>query len=166
MELVLPGAYYYIQMQDGRMEVHGTVQQLQQDGLLEDLEVSLINVESTPISLQEEEYDHGLDEILGSKAVSDQNPSETQVAGPDLAWIKTQREHDKHRKRPRKLIEEEARQIGGVQWTIYETYLRASYESCAHSLEIILINPPEVIIHGVSSSFSSVSLSCLAFLKR
>jgi hypothetical protein len=32
----------------------------------------------------------------------------------------------KEGKRPRKLIQEEARQVGGVRWIIYDTYLKAS----------------------------------------
>ena len=123
MELVLPGAYYYIQMQDGRMEVQGTVQQLRQQGILEDLEVNLISTEPTLWSLHEEDEDLTLEDKLDN---ADHKSAELEAPGPDRAWIEAQQARDPHRKKPRKLIEEEARQIGGVQWTIYETYLRAS----------------------------------------
>lgn len=124
MELVLPGAHYYIQMQDGRIEVQGTVQELQEQGILEDLEVELIIEPPGVSSLEEEEDVFNSGEKLNEVPALDVKP--TTPLGPDRAWIAAQQESDKHRKKPRKLVEEEARQTGGVQWIIYETYLRAS----------------------------------------
>ncbi|KIM25383.1 hypothetical protein M408DRAFT_210000 [Serendipita vermifera MAFF 305830] len=126
VELVLPGAYYYIQMQDGRMEVQGTVQELQEEGLLEDLEVNLVDVKPGLSSLEDDEEGHALDEKLNDPAGWHKSPDKVPTPGPDRAWIQSQQAREKHRKKPRKMIEEEARQIGGVQWSIYETYLRAS----------------------------------------
>ena len=123
MELVLPGAYYYIQMQDGHIEVQGTVQELRQQGILEDLEVELVS-EKPGLSLNDDDDGSNPDEKLDKPGVPETVPAVS--IGPDRAWIQAQQDGDKHRKKPRKLIEEEARQTGSVRWVIYKTYLRAS----------------------------------------
>jgi carbamoylphosphate synthase large subunit len=111
-------------MQDGRIEVQGTVKELQEQGILEDLEVELISNKPGLSSLDDSDDGFNFDEALADAKVSDAVP--TTPIGPDRAWIKAQQDGDKHRRKPRKLVEEEARQTGGVQWPIYETYLRAS----------------------------------------
>jgi hypothetical protein len=110
-------------MQDGRIEVQGTVQELREQGILENLEIELI-VDTPGVSSLEEENGFNSDENLDEAQALDVQA--TPSLGPDRAWIKAQQEGDTHRKKPRKLVEEEARQTGGVQWIIYETYLRAS----------------------------------------
>jgi hypothetical protein len=123
VELVLPGAHYYVQMQDGRIEVQGTVQELREQGILENLEIELI-IDRPGASTLEDDDGFNSEEKLDDVQTSD--VKSTPPLGRDRAWIKAQQEGDKHRKKPRKLVEEEARQTGGVQWIIYETYLRAS----------------------------------------
>jgi hypothetical protein len=111
-------------MQDGRIEVQGTVQELQEQGILEVLGVELIIDEPGVSSFEEADDGFNSDEKLHEVQTLEVKP--TTPLGPDRAWIKAQQEGDQHRKKPRKLVEEEARQTGGVQWIIYETYLRAS----------------------------------------
>ncbi|KAG8838602.1 hypothetical protein FRC18_003860 [Serendipita sp. 400] len=113
VELVLPAAYYYVQMQDGRIEVQGTVSELRREGVLDDLQVELVQDQSTGLPMDDEEAEIG----AGTQKA---------VVLADCSWIASQQEADKTRKKPRKLIEEESRRSGGVQWMVYDTYLRAS----------------------------------------
>lgn len=103
VELVLPGAYYYVQMQDGRIHVQGTVHELRQKGILEGLRPELI--------AEEPEDDMDVDQE------TDEDTNKVEAHGASR----------KEGKRPRKLVQEEARQVGGVRWIIYDTYLKASY---------------------------------------
>lgn len=105
VELVLPGAYYYVEMHEGRVHLQGIVHELRQRGILEDWQPELI---------AEEPEDEGTEDDI--------DRSTSQVA-TDVAATKTLR---KNPKQPRRLVEDEAREIGGVKWIIYDTYLRAS----------------------------------------
>lgn len=104
MELVLPGAYYYVQMQDGRIYRQGKVHELRQKGILEEFRPELIaeEPEEDTDTAKENEVDEDAGKIIASA-----------IPGKDG-------------KRPRKLVQEETRQTGSVQKIIYETYIKAT----------------------------------------
>jgi len=89
-------------MLDGRVDTQGTVKDLRSQGVLDN-----ITQDST---LQAESKE---------KAVESAIPADTEVDDGtkpiDIA------------KKPRKLVKDEHRESGGVKWTIYKTYLKASY---------------------------------------
>jgi ABC-type multidrug transport system fused ATPase/permease subunit len=99
VELVLPGAYYLVRMLDGRIDTQGTVEDLRTQGILES-----ITQDST---VQTHETQASTSEIPDE---STEDPDKANAAA----------------KKPRKLIKDEHREKGGVKWSIYRTYLKAS----------------------------------------
>jgi hypothetical protein len=97
VELVLPGAYYLVRMLDGRIDVQGTTEELRRQGTLDAI-------------TKESSLEH---QLQGDQTPSDK-PSGAQ--GTDLPVDK----------RPRQLVEDEARETGSVKWRIYQTYMKAS----------------------------------------
>ena len=102
-------------MLDGRIDVQGPVAELQAGGVLDDLDVQLISHADKNSNDPDEEEDP-----------AQESEDDKRVVIRDDEWIRAQQNAEKTRKRPRKLIEEETRRLGNVQWSIYETYLRAS----------------------------------------
>jgi hypothetical protein len=102
VELVLPGADYLVRMLDGRIDTQGTIKDLRAQGVLESIvqNEAVQIVSSAPDSKVPD--DSKIDEDTTSKSAEDI-------------------------KKPRKLIEDEHREVGGVKWSIYKTYLQASY---------------------------------------
>lgn len=86
-------------MLDGRIDSQGTIKDLQAQGVLEDIKQdAAVEVQKEEIVLAE---DIPIPEIDEDKAVKDV-------------------------KKPRKLIKDEHREVGGVKWSIYQSYLKAS----------------------------------------
>ena len=85
-------------MLDGRIDTQGTVKELQAQGVLEGIE-----------------HDAAVEthkKILVAETTSvdvEESPDTTEVS-----------------KKPRKLVKDEHREIGAVNWSIYKSYLRAS----------------------------------------
>jgi hypothetical protein len=109
-------------MQDGHIDFQGTVQNLQEEGLLEDFTVELISEDSSPPSFDDD--DDNMTESVNSEPRNASQPDV--IPGPDLKWIAEQQEKEKDRRKPKHLIEAESREIGSVKWHIYDTYLKAS----------------------------------------
>ena len=103
VELVLPGAYYIVRMLDGRIDVQGTVKELRESGALSDIEIEAVVEERKAEEEQQE------------KAVEKDPAVEGEIA-----------EGAEAKKKPRKLIKDEEREVGSVKWKIYKTYLKAS----------------------------------------
>jgi hypothetical protein len=104
VDLVLPGAHYLVRMLDGRIDtqVEGSVADLKAQGVLEGIEHSaMIDVHKGELSDFE------------SKVLE-----ETLVNGTTIP-------EDKNKK-PRKLVDDEHRETGGVKWSVYKSYLKAS----------------------------------------
>jgi hypothetical protein len=106
VELVLPGAYYLVRMLDGRIDTQGTIETLRDQGVLDIIE------QDAAIQVYQEN-------ILASKT-----PTDIEVTDED-------NKQTDESKKPRKLISEEHREIGGVKWSIFKTYLQASYVDTA-----------------------------------
>ncbi|KAF9219839.1 P-loop containing nucleoside triphosphate hydrolase protein [Gyrodon lividus] len=103
VELVLPGAHYLVRMLDGRIDAQGTVTDLRAQGILDYI-------------TQDAEAD-----------VKQQEPvsvSEAPLEEPDTEKL-AQTTGD-HTKKPRKLVKDEHRESGGVKWSVYNSYLKAS----------------------------------------
>lgn len=102
VELVLPGAYYLVRMLDGRIDTQGTVKELRARGVLQGIE-----------------HDAAVD------AHKDE-----QIAAESEAIEEAEAEDGKkpqdETKKPRKLVKDEHRETGGVKWSIYNSYLKAS----------------------------------------
>jgi hypothetical protein len=89
-------------MLDGRIDTQGTIKDLRAQGLLESItQDETVQIEESSASISKVHVDSKSDE-----------------ASPESA---------KDIKAPRKLIEDEHRAVGGVKWSIYKTYLKASY---------------------------------------
>ncbi|TFK26992.1 hypothetical protein FA15DRAFT_614912 [Coprinopsis marcescibilis] len=108
VELVLPGAHYLVRMLDGRIDTQGSVQDLRARGLIDDIthtaSVDAHRDESALEDLRIEEADM-LNNSVGTEPT-------TPIAN--------------EAKKPRKLIKDEHRETGGVKWSIYKSYLKAS----------------------------------------
>ncbi|KAF9258418.1 hypothetical protein L218DRAFT_964491 [Marasmius fiardii PR-910] len=100
VDLVLPGAHYFVHMLDGRIDIQGTVEELRDRGLLEGI---------APGAVFEAHRD-----ALAVAATEEET-------GKDTADI-----FEETKKPARKLIETEARAAGRVKWKIYKKYLEAS----------------------------------------
>ncbi|KAJ7045901.1 hypothetical protein C8F04DRAFT_452844 [Mycena alexandri] len=97
VELVLPGAYFVVRVLDGRIDTQGTVQELRAQGVLDEI------THEAAVEVKKEE-------ILTVDAVDPETLIELTEA----------------KKTPRKLVEDEHREIGSVKWSVYQAYLSAS----------------------------------------
>ncbi|CAG8610854.1 10072_t:CDS:10, partial [Acaulospora colombiana] len=107
VELVLPAAHYFVQMQDGRIDFQGTVQDLQEQGILEDVTVELVSEDLNPPPFDD---DDDMTESVESEPRKTKQPEA--IPGPDLKWIAEQQEKEKNRKKPKHLIAAESRETG------------------------------------------------------
>lgn len=87
-------------MLDGRIDTQGTVKDLRAQGVLE-----YITQDAEADTRQE-------GPVAASEAPVDDAPMEPAKDGS---------------KKPRKLIKDEHRESGGVKWSVYNAYLKASY---------------------------------------
>ncbi|KAJ7892528.1 multidrug resistance-associated ABC transporter [Mycena olivaceomarginata] len=97
VDLVLSGAHYLVRMLDGRIDTQGTVEDLRAQGLLDDI---------THDAATDAKAEEPVAAIGGSSADLDDAEAKP--------------------KKPRKLVKDEHRAIGGVKWAIYRSYLQAS----------------------------------------
>lgn len=88
-------------MLDGRIDTQGAVKELRAQGVLEGIE-------------QDAAVDAHKEEIAQAEAVAVEEATGDTANTPDTT------------KKPRKLIKEEHRETGGVKWSIYKSYLKAS----------------------------------------
>ncbi|PVF92969.1 hypothetical protein CPB86DRAFT_743436 [Serendipita vermifera] len=103
VDLVLPSAQYFVRMLDGRIDTQGTIAELRSRGVLEAL-VHEAQAEEVPEIVTAEELAAVVEEDKG-------NSNDETDAKP---------------KKPKKLVEDEARATGGVKWKVYKTYLKAT----------------------------------------
>ncbi|KAJ6577612.1 multidrug resistance-associated ABC transporter [Mycena capillaripes] len=99
VDLVLPGAHYLVRMLDGRIDTQGTVEDLRAQGLLDDIT-----------------HDATADAKAEEPVAAIENDS-ADLEDPDTAKMPS---------KPRKLVKDEHRAVGGVKWAIYNSYLKAS----------------------------------------
>ena len=115
VELVLPGTFYLIRMLDGRIDTQGTVKDLRARGVLDEIaQDSAADVKSSePVAASEEPIE----------AIADESPQSHQGehGHEGVSTEQTQR------KQPRKLVKDEHRERGGVKFSIYKSYMKASY---------------------------------------
>jgi hypothetical protein len=104
VELVLPGTYYLVRMLDGRIDTQGTVKNLRAQGILDNIA-----------------YDESL-QVKNENQITVSDPPVGLTADVDGALKPTE-----DIKKPRKLVKDEAREHGAVKWSIYNTYLEASF---------------------------------------
>ena len=92
-------------MLDGRIDIHGTLVDLRAQGVLDEI----AQAEEVKSHEDEQRVSAGSPsaEEIAAEVVEDPNPA-TEI------------------KNPRKLIKDEERLEGGVIWSIYNTYLKAS----------------------------------------
>ncbi|THH14161.1 hypothetical protein EW146_g6141 [Bondarzewia mesenterica] len=108
VELVLPGTHYLVRMLDGRIDTQGTVSDLRAQGVLDDI------AQESEVQAHEEE------QVLFK---SEPTPEEEAV---EAAGEEEEAKPATETKKPRRLVKDEQRQSGGVKWSIYKTYLKAS----------------------------------------
>jgi hypothetical protein len=110
---VLPGAQYLLRMLDGRIDTHGSIAELRGAGVLDDI----VHVEAAEAAQE-------VTAVVGEAEAAAEVAAEGK-AGVAVAEAKNVAK-DASGKKPRKLIEDEKREEGGVKWGIYKTYLQAS----------------------------------------
>ncbi|KAJ7186191.1 hypothetical protein C8R46DRAFT_1343242 [Mycena filopes] len=98
VDLVLSGAHYLVRMLDGRIDTQGTVQDLRAQGVLDHITHDA-KAEEPPAAVEDAIAD--LD--------SDDDPEAVKKAN-----------------KPRTLVKDEHRAVGGVKWVIYKSYLKVS----------------------------------------
>lgn len=103
VDLVLPGAFYLVRMLDGRIDIQDTIANLKVQGLLEGIELD------AAVDAYEEEL------------VDPRNTVADEVIDDDAQKVVEKT------KKPRKLVKDEYREVGGVKWSVYKSYLKASY---------------------------------------
>ncbi|KAF9555963.1 multidrug resistance-associated ABC transporter [Agrocybe pediades] len=115
VDLVLPGAHYLVRMLDGRIDTQGTVADLRAKGVLEGIE------HDAAVETHKEE-------MIKAEETAVEEATEDPENAPDAT------------KKPRKLVKEEHRETGGVKWSIYKSYLKASsYWTWGFLLFIVVI---------------------------
>src|ERR1700749_896239 len=98
-------------MLDGRIDTHGTVKELRAQGVLEEIahdEQAQVGDEPKVIRAED----------LAEAAAKRKDNGGAAAADPGA--------DNKPTKKPKKLVEEEARATGNVKWPIYKVYLKAS----------------------------------------
>lgn len=111
IELVLPAAHYLVRLgPDGRIDKQGSIEDLRAQGVLE----VIAKVSEVEGEVVEEPLKPGQ---VADAAIGDTNPTGL------ISKVTTVKSH----KIRHKLVKEEARATGRVGWTIYKTYLEASY---------------------------------------
>ncbi|KAI0048024.1 multidrug resistance-associated ABC transporter [Auriscalpium vulgare] len=103
VELVLPSSHYLVRMLDGRIDTQGTVAELRERGILDEIthEAEAEATEEKP--------------AVTAEQVGEQQGDEEESAKPAA-----------QAKAPRKLVKDEKRETGRVKWSIYNDYLEAS----------------------------------------
>ena len=96
-------------MLDGRIDTQGTVKDLRDQGILDDI----AQVEEIEAHKEEQAVEVKKEEEDPNAEIDVEASEETPAAAKD-------------KKKPRKLVEEEHRETGSVKWNIYKTYLKAS----------------------------------------
>ncbi|KAG6830506.1 hypothetical protein H0H92_000347 [Tricholoma furcatifolium] len=122
VELVVPAAGYLIRMLDGRIDTQGSVQDLRARGILEELEKD----EAVAVKMQEVKEQ----EAVGGSPDQDDG---------DSAGENDDRKPKDKTKKPRKLVKDEHREVGGVKWAIYQSYLKASSYSIWVFLALLVL---------------------------
>ncbi|KAG6908490.1 hypothetical protein DXG01_004424 [Tephrocybe rancida] len=107
VDLVLPAAHYFVRMLDGRIDTQGTIMDLRARGVLEDL------AHDSAVTAAEAK--------VRQEALVPTSSNSEHADGDEEEAKKAQA-----RKKPRKLVKDEHREIGGVKWAIYKSYLKAS----------------------------------------
>ncbi|KAJ7270116.1 multidrug resistance-associated ABC transporter [Mycena haematopus] len=113
VQLVLPGAYYLVRMLDGRIDTQGSVKELRAQGILDDI------AEDAAVEVKKEEL-----------AVAKEVASDLEVEADPKDVVE---------KKPRKLVKDEHREVGGVKWKIYKSYLKASSYSIWCFLAFVVV---------------------------
>ena len=103
VNLVLPGTDYLVKMHDGQIQHQGSIVDLRNKNILE----SIVSLAHEGEAGREEEVFH--------------RESEVSEVGETIHLLPGRND-----KTPRKLIEDEKREVGSVKWSIYKTYLKAS----------------------------------------
>jgi len=101
-------------MLDGRIDTQGAITELRAQGVLDDIS-------------QTEEVQVHEDEEAAAESPASEETAAGVVESPGSA---------RESKKPRKLIKDEVRQEGGVQWNIYNTYLKAS---CVSPVAVLVV---------------------------
>ncbi|TDL21671.1 multidrug resistance-associated ABC transporter [Rickenella mellea] len=104
VDVVMPATHYLVRMLDGRIDTQGTVKELRERGVLEEI------TQDSALEVQEK--------VKKSKGDDQEkiNEGEDNVTKPPEGQTK----------KPRKLVKDEEREAGHVKWPIYKTYLNAS----------------------------------------
>lgn len=116
VELVLPGTYYLVRMLDGRIDAKGTVKDLRTQGILDHI------AQDSTAEVKEEEPVMATE--ISIEAQEDNTEADASV---------------EPKKKPRKLIKDEHREAGGVKWSIYNAYLKASSYRTWFMLGILIV---------------------------
>ncbi|KAJ7222262.1 hypothetical protein GGX14DRAFT_694507 [Mycena pura] len=119
VELVLPGAHYLVRMLDGRIDTQGTVKELRAQGVLDDI------THDAAVEVKKE---------AAAVAAVEPAPADADAAPVDV-------KDGEQSKSPRKLVKDEHREVGGVKWKIYKSYLKASSYSiwCFLAFVVVLL---------------------------
>ena len=126
-------------MLDGRIDTQGTVANLRSQGILE---------------------------IVGYDAISEskkQENIETEVVEAEKDVLNEPNTVQKTKK-VRKLILDEHRETGGVKWSIYKSYLKASYVSCRRGISTSSHQSVDHI--GFGAYWHALSLSISSWVSR
>ncbi|EJU04810.1 hypothetical protein DACRYDRAFT_114129 [Dacryopinax primogenitus] len=110
VDLVLPAAHYLVRMLDGRIDTQGQTKELREKGILSQIvveEAAQAKEEDKKVEAAEHK-DPESEAVEGSKAPNGTAQAPTQT------------------KKARRLVEEEAKAEGSVEWRIYRSYLLAS----------------------------------------
>ncbi|KAJ7846310.1 multidrug resistance-associated ABC transporter [Mycena leptocephala] len=99
VDLVLSGTHYLVRMLEGRIDMQGTVEDLSAQGVLD---------------------------VITHDAAADAKAEEPIAAIENDSVDLDDPEAPKKPNKPRKLVTDEHRAVGGVKWTIYNSYLKAS----------------------------------------
>ncbi|EIW82712.1 multidrug resistance-associated ABC transporter [Coniophora puteana RWD-64-598 SS2] len=116
VELVLPGTYYLVRMLDGRIDTQGTVKDLRAQGILDEI------AQDSAAETKEEEPVVALDAPVEAAEPVDENAQKSAEV-----------------KKPRKFVKDEHREEGGVKWSIYLAYMRASSYWTWFGLSILIV---------------------------
>lgn len=95
-------------MLDGRIDTQGAVTSLEAQGVLDDIS-------------RDEAVEARKEQEAANAAAEQAKPDEAEAAAEAVQGS----DDTNPAKKPRQLVKDEHREIGGVKWSVYQTYLKA-----------------------------------------
>ncbi|EDR07940.1 multidrug resistance-associated ABC transporter [Laccaria bicolor S238N-H82] len=154
VQLCVPGASYVVALDNGRVQYQGSREEFVSSGAIKAL-VQSTNEDKSSDKAEEAELIEAVEEKMALQAETDESDPHSESSSTVAATPKSE-------KKPRKLVEEEARAVGRISRDIWETYIRACGNSWywgLFSVILVIASLSPVLENGWLRYWSNVALT-------